>query len=268
MRKLLMGLFSVLFFVSSFLIIEPVLAGASKPGIVIMHGKGGSPSRLVQGLADELADRGFLVANIEMPWSGDRQYDVDTDTAAVEVDKAIAGLKARGAKKVFVAGHSQGGAFATYYAATHRVDGMIAIVPGGDPDSDLFSSKLYRWVKKARKLVAAGKGDEKIELKDFEGRKGLFTVNTTPRIYLTWFEPKGAMNYPAQARKISADTPVLWIESTNDLPTLRRVNLDVYKKIPKHPKTQLAEPGANHKGAPGASVDIIADWTSEVAAAK
>jgi len=266
MHRLFMGLLSVPFFISSILAIEPALAGAPKTGIVIMHGKGGSPTRLVKGLADELETKGFLVANIEMPWSGNREYDVDTNVAAVEVDKAIASLKARGAKKVFVAGHSQGGAFATYYAATHRVDGMIAIVPGGDPGSDLFTDKLNRFVKKARKLVAAGKGDEKIELKDFEGRRGLFPVNTTPRIYLTWFEPKGAMNYPAQARKISADTPVLWIESTNDMPTLRRVNLDVYKKIAKHPHTKLAEPDANHKGAPGASVDIIAKWTTEVAA--
>lgn len=264
MRKVCLGLLLAVFGLSTI----PATAGTSKIGIVIMHGKGGSPSRLVGGLANDLRAGGLLVENIEMPWSGDREYDVDTDAAAIEVDKAIADLKAKGASKVFVAGHSQGGAFATYYAATHRVDGLIAIVPGGDPNSDLFSSKLYRSVKKARKLVAAGKGNEKIELKDFEGRRGLFPVHTTPRIYLTWFEPKGAMNYPAQARKISAETPILWIESTNDLPTLRRVNLDVYRKLAKHPKTQLAEPGANHKGAPAASVDIIVDWVNKVAASK
>src|SRR5688572_23963768 len=37
-------------------------------GIVIMHGKGGSPTGLVAGLARALEEGGYLVANLEMPW--------------------------------------------------------------------------------------------------------------------------------------------------------------------------------------------------------
>ena len=62
--------------------------------IVVMHGKGGSPDRFVNGLAAELANRGYIVANLEMPWSGDRNYDADTDAADAQIDKAIAEFNA------------------------------------------------------------------------------------------------------------------------------------------------------------------------------
>jgi len=54
----------------------PASARDGPLGIVIMHGKGGSPEGLVAGLAATLEANGYLVANIEMPWSGSRQYDV------------------------------------------------------------------------------------------------------------------------------------------------------------------------------------------------
>ena len=57
----------------------PALAqNAPTIGIVIMHGKGGRPERFVSVLAEGLERKGWLVANIEMPWSGRREYDVDT----------------------------------------------------------------------------------------------------------------------------------------------------------------------------------------------
>jgi hypothetical protein len=42
---------------------------AQEIGIVVMHGKGGSPGRFVNVLAEALEKEGFLVANLEMPWS-------------------------------------------------------------------------------------------------------------------------------------------------------------------------------------------------------
>ena len=42
-------------------------ADVARIGIVIMHGKGGSPSRHVSDLALSLERHGFLVANLDMP---------------------------------------------------------------------------------------------------------------------------------------------------------------------------------------------------------
>lgn len=66
-------------------------------GIVVMHGKGGSPDRWVNGLADGIASRGYIVANLDMPWSGQRDYDVDINAADAEIDKAIANMRSKGA---------------------------------------------------------------------------------------------------------------------------------------------------------------------------
>ena len=244
------------------------VAEVPKMGIVIMHGKGGSPDRHVDNLARQLKDKGYEVANLEMPWSGRREYDVDTDAADAEVDKAIADMRAKGAQKIFVSGHSQGGAYATHYGATHEVDGVIAIAPGGNVANKLFKEKLGKSVGKARKMVEAGKGDKKVNLDDFEGSKGTYSVRTTPRVYLTWFSPDGAMNMRKSVRRMSPNTPVLWLVAKNDYAGLRKLNIPLFDEFPSNPNTKMMEPDSDHIGAPSASIDLIADWTAVVATAK
>jgi len=78
-------------------------------GVVIMHGKRGSPAGVVSNLAFSLEERGYLVANLEMPWSRNREYDVSVAAAENEVDAALRKLRDQGARKVFVIGYSQGG---------------------------------------------------------------------------------------------------------------------------------------------------------------
>src|SRR4051812_36103419 len=129
-------------------------APSSAIGVVIMHGKGGSPSGFVSNLASSLEQKGYLVANLEMPWSGRREYDVGVDVAESEIDTALASLRAKGASKVFVAGHSQGGLFAIHYGGKHPVDGIIAIAPGGNVANPIFRMELGQFVEQARKLVA------------------------------------------------------------------------------------------------------------------
>jgi predicted alpha/beta-hydrolase family hydrolase len=100
-------------------------------GVVVMHGKGGLPTKTVAELAAGLEGKGHLVANIEMPWSANRNYDVNVAGAEAEVNTALARLRSKGAKHLFVAGHSQGGAFALYFGGKYPLDGIIAIAPGG-----------------------------------------------------------------------------------------------------------------------------------------
>src|SRR5687768_8836842 len=112
-------------FIIIFLFITATTAAqspASGIGIVIMHGKGGSPTKYVSDLASSLEEKGFLVANLEMLWSGKRDYDTDVGTAEKEVQSALDALRSKGAKRLFVAGHSLGALFALYYAGKHLVD--------------------------------------------------------------------------------------------------------------------------------------------------
>lgn len=242
-----------------------VQADTVKAGIVVMHGKGGSPGKHVADLAASLERHGFVVANLEMPWSGSRNYDVDVGTAEREVAAALAALRERGASRVFVAGHSQGGLFALYFGGRHRIDGIVAIAPGGNVGNQTFREKLADSVESARELVAAGKGQEKARLSDFESARGTYSIVTTPSIYLTWFDPEGAMNQTLAMQGIKADTPVLFIVPTNDYPGLLRVKQEMFGLLAKHPLTRLYEPNSSHLNAPTASIQEIADWLGTVA---
>jgi len=248
-------------------VVPPAAAQSSAPtiGIVVMHGKGGSPTGYVADLAGPLQAKGYLVANLEMPWSRRRGYDVDVATADKEVEAAIAGLRAKGAASVFVAGHSQGGLYALHFGSKHAVNGIIAIAPGGNVANRLYAMKLGDTVERARQLVAAGKGDERAEFYDYEGSKGKFPVTTTAAIYLSWFDPDGAMNQSRASKNMNPNVPVLFIAPTRDYPGLLKVRDVMYGSLPSNPMTRLYEPDSNHVKAPPASLEEIVRWTGEVA---
>ena len=238
---------------------------ASGIGIVIMHGKGGSPSKFVADLASALEGKGYLVANLEMPWSGRRHYDADVSAAEKQVETALDTLRGKGAKKLFVAGHSQGGLFALYFGTQHVVDGIIAIAPGGNVNSRIFREKVGDSVEHARKLVAEGKGDEKTSFMDFEGSRGTYPIVCTAAAYLSWFDPAGAMNEMAAVKRMNPNVPVLFIAPKGDYPSLRKIKQSMFDSLPRNPFTRLYEPDSNHLGAPTASIDEIVRWTTEVA---
>jgi pimeloyl-ACP methyl ester carboxylesterase len=199
-----------------------------------------------------------------MPWSGKRNYDISVSAAEKEVESALATLRSKGAQKLFVAGHSQGGLFVLYFGGRHEVDGVIAIAPGGDVNNSIFREKLGASVALARKLVAEGKGDEKTNFHDYEGSKGVTAVTTTPAIYLSWFDPDGAMNQTKAVKNMNPRVPVLYIGPTGDYPGLRNVKRSMFNALPGNPLSKMYEPDSSHLNAPSASRDEIVRWTTEV----
>jgi alpha-beta hydrolase superfamily lysophospholipase len=234
-------------------------------GIVIMHGKGGSPQGYVSDLASSLERKGHLVANLEMPWSGRRDYDANVGAAVQEVESALVTLRSKGAQKLFVAGHSQGGLFALYFGGKQSVDGIIAIAPGGNVSNPVFREKLGKAVDLARKLIAEGKGAERTRFSDYENAKGTYPVITTPSAYFSWFDPDGAMNQTTAVERINRQVPVLFIVPTGDYPGLLKVKDRFFSLLPKNSLTKLYEPHSSHVNAPSASADEIVRWTTEVA---
>ena len=142
---------------------------------------------------------------------------------------------------------------------------MIAIAPGGNVNSPTFREKLGDSVERVRNLVAAGKGNEMTPLADYEGAKGVYLVITTPAIYLTWFDPDGAMDQMAATKAINPQTPVLFIGPKGDYPGLLKLKQSMFDALPKSPFNKLYEPDASHLGAPSASAEEIVRWISEVA---
>ena len=241
-------------------------AQADRIGIVIMHGKNGMPGGLVGALAKSLEQQGYLVANLEMAWSNRRTYDVPVSRAEEEVQAALAGLRGKGAGKLFLAGHSLGGAFATHLAGRLPVDGIIAIAPGGDVSNRVYRIHVGESLGRARRLVEEGKGAERTELVDYEGGAP-YAIPAVPSAYVTWFDPGGALNMSRAARAADPKKPFLWIVPINDYPGLLKITLPLYRSLPQHPLTKLYEPEADHRGAPTASIEEIVRWTKEVAAA-
>ncbi|MGN6581565.1 MAG: alpha/beta hydrolase [Bordetella sp.] len=249
------------------LVVLAPAAARSEPriGIVLLHGKGAT-STSMEGLAGALTQKGYLVANLTMPWSG--TYETDVLGAMHTVDAALHELRSRGAAQVFVAGHSQGGVFALRYGVRHTVTGIVAIAPGGNVGNAAFRDKLSEYVDEARKLIAEGKGDEKTRFYDVDPGAGRgYGIVTTPAIYLSWFSPDGAMNEYGAAKKMNPATPVLFIAPTGDMPGLKRGNPQIFSLLPRNSHTEFYEPASSHTQAPNASAEEIARWMAEVAAA-
>jgi len=235
-----------------------------RAGFVVMHGKGGSPEFAVAELANWLAAQGHLVRNLEMPWSRRREYDVDTAEAEHELAAALEDLRGQGAARVFVAGHSMGGTFALYFGGRHAVDGVIAIAPGASTGSAVIREATASSVAEARQLVADGKGEQRARLVDYEAARGSFPVIVRPAVYLSWFEPGGAMDQLQAARHMDLRTPVLYVAPTDDYPGLQKLKRTVFEALPPNPLTRLAEPKSDHIGAPRAARELIAAWVAEV----
>jgi len=250
-------------------VIMPLAASAQPAapaiGVIVMHGKGGSPGGLVRTLAAGLEQKGYQVANLEMPWSGKRAYDKDVAAAEQEVSAALNELRGKGAKKLFVAGHSQGAVFALYYAGKQPLDGLIIIAPGGNVATHFYQQQVSSSVRRARSLVASGKGNEPGEFDEFEGGK-TWSVRTTAATYFSWFDPDGAMNQEKSSRALPKTLPVLHVAPMSDYPALLRAKQEMFGALPNHPLTRLYEPNSDHRNAPRDSVDEITRWTAEVAA--
>lgn len=239
-------------------------ATGAEIGVVVMHGKASSPGKAVAPLAAKLQAEGFQVANLEMPWSGRREYDVDLEAAVAEVTQALDAMRAKGATKLFVAGHSQGGLFAAHYGGQHKVDGIIAIAPGGQVDMAGFMRALGEHVAKAKQMVADGKGGDKASFGDFEGRRGVTRLRTTAAAYLSWFDPFGAHTTRAFGQ-VKEGTPVLYVAPTGDYPALARVRDSNFSSLPKHAASRLLEVNTDHMGAASAANGPVADWIRSVA---
>jgi alpha-beta hydrolase superfamily lysophospholipase len=236
---------------------------AAEIGVVVMHGKGGQPGRFVDKLASALEREGFQVANLEMPWSGRRHYDVDMNGGVDEITRALEAMRAKGVRKVFVAGHSQGGLFALHYGGLHPVDGLIPIAPGGQVDVNVFVAALGQHVARARQMVADGRADEKAEFGDFESSRGTNTLTTTAAIYLDWFDPNGAQTTRAY-RHVKKGIPVLYVAPKRDYPGLIKGKQQNFGGLPSHPHTRMYEPDADHLNAPAAAAGEIALWIRQV----
>ncbi len=75
--------------------IEPFAEDDRDIGVVLMHGKDGTPNRRIDTLAVSLKRAGLQVVTPEMPWSRNRKFDKSYEDSMLEIDKAVNRLKSK-----------------------------------------------------------------------------------------------------------------------------------------------------------------------------
>ncbi len=224
-------------------------------GMVLMHGKGGTP-KYVSSLGSALRGAGVLVETPSMPWSRHRIYDKGYEESMAEIDTYVAQLKAAGARRIFVAGHSIGANAALGYGARREgLSGIILLAYGHVPGIPGFARKLFESTHRARTMIAAGKGEETSVFKDFGG--GNDTATASANDLFSWFDPRGPATISNNARKVKPNTPVLCIDGSND--PFKRCTRIMYS-LPANPMNRGVTVNAGHLATPSASVQEVADW--------
>lgn len=237
----------------------PIMA-AEKIGVVLMHGKTGSPTRgPIRPLVSRLKAAGILVDTPEMSWSRKRFLAKDYAGSLAEIDVAIARLKRRGAKKIVVAGHSMGAAVAIGYGARHDgLAGIIAIAPGHDPGFFGFQKRTNFDFNRARAMVKKGQGESYGRFSDVNVGKQS-KVRVKARIYLDWYDPTGPAALRSNAMKLKPDTPYLCIFGSSD-PLLRFERTRACDSAPKNPKSKFLLVKGGHTASPRTGASDIIKW--------
>lgn len=239
-------------------------SAASDVAAIVMHGKWGSPHGQISAAANALQREGYAVISPEMPWSRGRLYDRSVEEADAAMDAEIARLRANGARRIFLVGHSLGAAYALHYASRSEVSGVIAIAPGHRPEARRFAESFSNDVRKARELVAAGRPDEMISFTDLNSGNRRDRLTARAVSFVSYFDPGGPMNMTRNVAGVKTGTPVLWIVPTREETGLRDGGLLLYKQLPPHAATRLVEPESDHLGAPAASAGSIVEWVRAV----
>lgn len=254
-----------------------VLASPQEVGVVILHGKQGTPEGSfspINKLFDALTAKGYLVSRPEMPWSRKRYLEGNWQQAMTEIKTAVDQLRAKGAKKIVIAGHSIGSPAALSYAAQSKeVDGIAMMAPGHVPL--LYSECLTRIapislcavkdsLEEARSMIAAGKGDEKGRFTDIN--QGSRVANfATANEFMSYFDPTGDAEMSVVAKKLPPQTAVLWIIGFND--SLVKLGKGyVFDLLAENPKSKYVEIGSNHFRTPIDGLEQIVSWVDSIAA--
>jgi len=238
----------------------PTESLAQKIGVVVLHGRWDSPRGWALGLARYLEREGHLVASPEMPWSGGRSYDKGAAGFVAEIDAAVADLRAKGAAKVAIAGHSQGAMAALYYATQREVNGIALIAPGGYAQGKLFVEHYGGVVAEARRLVAEGRGGENMSFTDLNTGDRSKRLSAPAASVLDYFDPEGPMNSFGIAPRVRPGTAVLWIAPTRESAGLTRLSEMTFERLPAQIVRSRVDVAADHMSAPEAAKQAVMDW--------
>ncbi|WP_158924157.1 carboxylesterase [Acidisphaera sp. S103] len=234
----------------------PVWAG-SDIGVVVLHGTQGLPGSIVTSRFEmALKNAGYAVQAPEMCWSRNRIYDAPFPDCLHDIDAAAGKLRAMGARRIVIAGQSEGGNAALTYASTHPdIAGVIALAPAGNPQGLVRNQSVQESVTQARQMVSNGHGNDRARF-TATNNGNHFTVYTTAAIFLSFTDPEGPAVFPRSLPKITV--PVLWVAGDDDR---SQGNADAwFATLPANNLNHMAHVSAVHLGTPDAGIEPALAW--------
>ena len=227
-------------------------------GVVLLHGKGGTPTSMIEGLNESLRKEGVLVDAPELPWSARRIYDATYEQAMTEIDAAVERLKQAGAKNIAVIGHSLGANAAIGYAARRPgLYAVVALAPGHLPEAWALRIRTKSAIARAKQLIAAGRGDVPTSFPDLA--QGIpFSIRATPVVYLSMFDPEGPAVMPKNAAAMEP-VPFMWVAGVAD-PIIFHGKDYAFELGAKNPKSKYMITPSMHLSTPFQARGAIVKW--------
>lgn len=227
-------------------------------GVVHLHGKIYGPGKFSHELIADLRAEGAQVVTPEMPWRLKRMYGRSYGAALKIVERSVAELKATGAHRIVLIGHSMGANAAMAYAARHPgIDAVVVMSPGHLPETPEMMKHTAKGRERAKQLIAEGKGNKRRLF--FDRVQGWnVPIRTTPEIYLSYFDPDGPAVLPKNAQAMPA-IPFLWAVGRQD-PIYKRGREYAYDRAAKHPQCRYIEVDAGHTDTPKAVRRDVVGW--------
>jgi pimeloyl-ACP methyl ester carboxylesterase len=227
---------------------------SARIGVVMMHGNGNWGGQFAP-MVPIMKDAGYGFEAPDMCWADVRQYDHTAEECMVDVDKAIAKLKAAGFDQIVVGGHSMGGINTLLYAANHKgLAGVIVFAPSSKPSR----TNSDAMVSFARKQVTDGQGDKRVDFPT----TGINSLYVAPRAWLSFFGPESPLYDNELLPKLSA--PLLWVAGTDD--PGQRDAAERYKLAPPAPLNRFIVVKADHFGTPDVATPDMIAWLNELQA--
>lgn len=237
---------------------EPI--PGSRIGALVMHGKGGTPNRTVDSLVAALKAAGVVVEAPLMPWGKDRIYDKSYDDAQAEMDGYVAKLRAAGAQRIVIVGHSIGGNAVIGYGARHQgIAGYVALAPAHNPENPAVQKMVGDDVARAKAMIDAGKGGDKGSFADFNIHPQP-PAYVTAAIYYSWFAADGPAAFPANIAKFDRAAYLLWIDGPDEVQEKKRWHVPQVNAVQAMANARYERIEARHLAVPDAAIPLVLGW--------
>lgn len=239
-------------------------AAQERIGILMLHGKspGSAQDPYFSPIKTRLEAEGWLVQLPDMPWSRSRYLEGHWDAAMQEMSGYVQALRAQGATRIVLVGHSMGAPAALSFAARGGdAQALVLLAPGHIPKGYYTYPPLkavHDSIDEARALVAAGKGDGRERFADInQGRQQ--PVITTAKNYLSYFDPDSDAEMSVTAPRVPPATPVLTVIGEKD-PAFKRLRSYYVDLLPAHPHSRYLEVSGGHVETPRVAYDDMVAW--------